>query len=82
MNGTWEAVFDLERRECLLFCDTPNIKFRIDPEVFRDSSISEKTRITKYNVEYPPEDVEQSGWEFIYPGFAKYVRIQAVPSGS
>jgi len=82
VNGTWEAVFDLGRRECLLFCDTPNIMFRIDPEVFRDSSISEKTRITKYNVEFPPEDVAQSGWEFIYPGFAKYVRIQAVAEGS
>lgn len=82
INGTWEAVFDLDRLECLVFCDTPNVKIRINPDVFGDSAVSDRTQITKYNCEYPPEDTGQSEWEFIYPGFAKYVRIQGASSGS
>jgi len=74
VNGTWEAVVDLDKHECLLFCDTPNVRFAVDREVFGEVEPDEVT-ITKYFYEYPPVDAGQSGWDFIYPGFAKYVRL-------
>lgn len=74
VNGTWEAVFDLEGRQCRLFCDTPNVRFVIARSVFGEVTSSD-IMITKYYYEYPPADAGQSGWDFIYPGFAKYVEL-------
>ena len=73
INGTWEVVIDYNKKECLVFCDTPNIKFSINSEVFGGD---ENIKITKYFYEYPPVDSGQSGSSFIYPGFAKYILIK------
>lgn len=76
VNGTWEIVVDLDRRECLVHCDTPNIRFVLDRGVFGVDE-PERVRITKYFSEHPPTDAGQSGWDFVYPGFAKYARLES-----
>jgi hypothetical protein len=72
-NGTWEVVVDRARRTAEVFCDTPNVRFALNPHLFGATAGS--TRITKYFTEYPPTDAGQRGPDFIYPGFAKYVRL-------
>jgi len=75
MNGTWEAVVNLDRRECRVACDTRNVRFVVDPVVFAVAD-PDRVRITKYYSEYPPADAGQRGWDFVYPGFAKYVHLR------
>ncbi|GEM_PF-333715 len=75
-NGTWEIVVDRDKRQCLVFCDTPNIRFQFDPEIFGGAA-SDKIHVRKYFYEYPPEDTPQTGRDLIYPGFAKYAEMRA-----
>jgi hypothetical protein len=73
VNGTWEAVFDLDKRACDLFCDTPNVRFVVDAAVFGDAA--KNVPIRKFFTEHPPVDANQKGNDFVYPGFAKYVHL-------
>ena len=73
-NGTWELVVDLDKKECLVACDTPNVRFALDPSLFENAAPGE-IKITKYSIEYGPSSASQTGCDFIYPGFAKYVRL-------
>ncbi|MCX7626609.1 MAG: hypothetical protein N2Z21_10445 [Candidatus Sumerlaeaceae bacterium] len=72
-NGTWEVVVDRTRQMADVFCDTPNVRFVLDPEIFGASASN--VPIQKFFTEYPPVDAQQRGNDFIYPGFAKYVRL-------
>ncbi len=74
-NGTWEVVLDFEKREALVTCDTRNVQFVLGKDVF---GLEDPTRvgITRYFYEYPPEGTGQTGWDFVYPGFSKYVRLE------
>lgn len=74
MNGTWEMVIDRDSKQCDLACDTPNVRFVVDPDIF-GASAPETISIRKFYTEYPPADANQAGYDFIYPGFAKYVRM-------
>ena len=76
VNGTWEIVIDLDKEECLVACDTRNVRFRLSPALFGGSETKEVS-IERYFYEFPPRDAGQSGWDFIYPGFAKYVRLSS-----
>jgi len=73
MNGTWEVVIDKKAKRAHVFCDTPNVRFVLDPEIFGNNA--SQVPITRYFVEYPPVDAQQKGNDFIYPGFAKYVTL-------
>lgn len=75
LNGTWEIVVDRGRQIADVFCDTPNVRFSLDPHIFGPNAA--QAPIVKYFTEYPPETTPQRGPDFIYPGFAKYVRIGA-----
>ncbi|MGC8741751.1 MAG: hypothetical protein ACP5UB_09885 [Candidatus Sumerlaeaceae bacterium] len=78
VNGTWEVVVDRGRGYVNVFCDTPNVRFVLDPEIFGQAAAD--APILKYFNEYPPADAAQRGHDFIYPGFAKYVRVGAAES--
>jgi hypothetical protein len=80
-NGTWEVVVNRKEGQCYVFCDTPNIRFLLNPEFFKGAGLNDVS-IEKYFVEYPPEDSMQRGWDFIYPGFSKYVRLSAGGAGN
>lgn len=73
VNGTWEVVVDRTRGIVDVMCDTPNVRFAVDGSPFGDTADS--VPITKFFTEHPPEDSGQKGREFVYPGFAKYVRL-------
>lgn len=75
VNGTWEVVVDLDRRESRVFCDTQNVRIALDPAIFGGAD-SSSVSITKYFSEYPPTDAQQTGWDFVYPGFSKYVHLK------
>lgn len=77
VNGTWEVLVDRTRQIAEVFCDTPNVRFVLDPEIFGANAA--KVPIEKYFTEYPPADAQQQGNDFIYPGFAKYVRVGGAP---
>jgi len=77
VNGTWEAVIDLDKQECLFACDTPNVRIVVDKTIFGGVP-ADRVQITKYNYEYPPRDAAQAGWDFRYPGFSKYVRLASM----
>jgi len=77
VNGTWEILIDRDRREVRLFCDTPNIRFRINPAAFGAEAAPEKTRARRFYYEIPPADDPQAGCDIHYPGFAKYMELRA-----
>ena len=78
MNGTWEVVVDRDKQWADVMCDTPNVKITLGPqEVGRDNDSAAQAPITKFFTEHPPEDSGQVGTDFVYPGFAKYVRVGA-----
>jgi hypothetical protein len=74
-NGTWEVVLDFDKREALVTCDTRNVRIVLGKEVFGGEDPA-GVRITRYFYEYLPEETEQTGWDFVYPGFSKYVRLE------
>ncbi|PKO18882.1 hypothetical protein CVU37_05785 [candidate division BRC1 bacterium HGW-BRC1-1] len=78
MNGTWEVVVDRDNKWADVMCDTSNVKIELGhAEVGRDADTSGQAPITKFFTEHPPEDSGQTGTTFVYPGFAKYVRVGA-----
>lgn len=72
-QGTWEVVIDRVRRRADVYCDTPNVRFVLAPEIFGDAARA--VEVTRYFCEYPGVSGEQRGHDFVYPGFAKYVRL-------
>ena len=76
INGTWEAVFDRERGEVMLTCDTPNVRFRLGKAAF-GAQLPETLSMQRFYCEYPPSPAEDVKPDFIYPGYAKYVRMAA-----
>ncbi len=70
-NGSFEIVIDKLKRQVFVFCDTPNIKFEINPEFFRFG------KIVKFYQEIGGEDYGRvfEGGIFVYPGYSKYVMI-------
>ncbi len=78
-DGTWEVVVDRAQHSAQVFCDTPNVRFVLAPEIFGRAAT--EIPIKKYFTEYPPADASQRGHDFIYPGFAKYVHLGAEVGG-
>ncbi|MCX7920353.1 MAG: hypothetical protein N3A72_12280 [bacterium] len=74
-NGTWELEVDLIKNEYRFFCDTPNTKITLYPIQEQKS----QWVMQKYYYEFPPDAPVPIDSTFIYPGFAKYIRIQAKP---
>ncbi|HQH10944.1 MAG TPA: hypothetical protein PLS31_00785, partial [Candidatus Sumerlaeota bacterium] len=78
INGTWEIIVDREKKEVCVFCDTPNMRFNLGKAAFGES-MPENLYMQKYFVEYPPAETVAVKPDFIYPGYAKYVRLTAKP---
>jgi len=74
INGTWEAILDRSKNEVLLSCDTPNIRFELGPAAF-GSPLPRLLAMQKYYYEFPTHTPVNTPANFIYPGFAKYIRI-------
>ncbi len=68
-NGTWELEVNLLKNEYRLFCDTPNMKFTLYP------NLKSQWLMQKYNYEFPPDDPVPTEPTFIYPGFSKYIQL-------
>ena len=78
INGTWEIIVDREKKEVCVFCDTPNMRFNLGKAAFGES-MPENLYMQKYFVEYPPAETAAVKPDFIYPGYAKYVRLTVKP---
>ena len=78
VNGTWEAVIDMDAKTCDVACDTPNVRFSVEPSLLGAEGPRGAVSIHRYFTEYPPADTGQNGTDFVYPGFAKYVRLAAL----
>ncbi|MDI6782795.1 MAG: hypothetical protein QME64_01740, partial [bacterium] len=68
-NGTWELEVNALKNEYRFFCDTPNTKVTIYP------NIKSKWMMRKYYYEFPPDNAVPTETTFIYPGFAKYIHL-------
>ncbi|MCX7762789.1 MAG: hypothetical protein N2252_08115 [Candidatus Kryptonium sp.] len=70
-NGSFEVLIDNKTKRVFIFCDTPNIKFKIHNHFFRVG------KITRFFQEIGGEDHGKIGenGEFVYPGYSKYVMI-------
>lgn len=73
-NGTWEAIFDRKNNAVYLTCDTQNIRFRLGKSAF-EGEIPAKLFMQKFYYEYTPDSPVETGADFVYPGFAKYIRV-------
>lgn len=74
-EGTWEIVTDPENGFVDIFCDTPNVRFRLGSALF-GGGLPENLTMTRNYYEYPPGDPTDITPDFVYPGFTKYVRLR------
>ena len=69
-NGTWEAFLDLGKKEYLLYCDTPEVRFHLFPEETGGT-------VTMERYLYNSVPMKEGGVskDFRYPGSSKYIRV-------
>jgi hypothetical protein len=73
-NGTWEVLVDRDHRTADVACDTVNVRFVLGKDL-----VPADAPITRFFTEHPPANAQQKGNDFVYPGFAKYVRVGGEP---
>lgn len=69
-NGTWEMFLDLRKKEYLLHCDTPEVRFHLFPEETGGTVTMEKHFYSRV-----PLKERGISKDFRYPGSSKYVRL-------